>query len=489
MRSICAKKIISIIIFSLIAALVWWPQVAGADDAGDGKSSALQKSKTDDAESADQSYIEKIKGCFFGDLRILSYGVIQEPAKSSQNPNNNFIQFTHYTADLEIRPDFRLDFDFLELSVKPRAKLEFLIWEDGLRSGETQWKDDWYVNEWLIRMKPWEKLLVSYGRENLQWGPSFLFSPSNPFFSDNGRSNPYLEVPGMDFARLVFIPHNFWTLSFIVNTDEGRNTGLGLDPFEKTYALKIDYSGKQNYASVILSQKDNNKTMGFFGGWTVSDSIILYSEGNLTKGKKALYPLKDMSLLQSYMNNIFQDNPEIRPAVDEFISLCGAAMQKIYPDDSEIYPVILVGGSYTLEGAGTIYLEYAYNGLGYSSEEADLYYKIRNIAATAFDIGGIPGMLGQYVLLQTANSGLKFLRKNYAMLQYYQGNIKNKLDLTLRWTQNLDDGSAQFLGILSYSLGNHWELFSSGVINAGEGNTEFGSFLDYQVMFGLKFTL
>jgi hypothetical protein len=486
MRSSCVKKILSIIIFSLIVVLVWWPRVADADDPRDVKSPTLQSFKTDDAESADQSYIEKIKGCFSGDLRILTYGVIQEPAKSSQNPNNNFIQFTHYTADMEIRPDLRLDFDFLELSVKPRAKLEFLIWEEGLRSGETQWKDDWYVNEWLIRVKPWEKLLVSYGRENLQWGPSFLFSPSNPFFSDNGRSNPYLEVPGMDFARLVFIPHNFWTVSFIVNTDEGRNTGLGLDPFEKTYALKIDYAGKQNYASVILSQKDNNETMGFYGGWTVSDAVLIYSEGSLTKGRKALYPLKDMSLLRSSLQKIYPNYPDV---IDNYISLWGASLQKIYPDDSDIYPVILVGGSYTFEGSGTIYLEYAYNGLGYSSEEADRYYNLRNIAATAFDMGGIPGLLGQYVLLQTANSGLKFLRKNYAMLQYYQSGIKNKLDLTLRWTQNMDDGSAQFLGILSYSLGNHWELFSSGVINSGKGNTEFGSFLDYQVMFGLKFTL
>ena len=89
---------------------------------------------------------------------------------------------------------------------------------------------------------------------------------------------------------------------------------------------------------------------------------------------------------------------------------------------------------------------------------------------------------------QTINPGLKFLRQNYAMLQYSQSNIKNKIDLTLRWTQNLDDGSGQFLALVSYSLGNHLELFSSGVINAGGENTEFGSNLNYQVMAGVKYT-
>jgi hypothetical protein len=164
-------------------------------------------------------------------------------------------------------------------------------------------------------------------------------------------------------------------------------------------------------------------------------------------------------------------------------------MIKLYQDDRDVKPVILAGGSYTLEGKGTVSLEYLYNTPGYDSEEADGYYVLRRNAATAFDMGGIAGLLGKYVLSQTGNTGLRFLRKNYAMLQYYQNNIKNTIDITLRWTQNIDDGSGQFLGLLSYSLGNRWELFSSGVINAGGTKTEFGSILNYQVMFGLKFTL
>jgi hypothetical protein len=442
------NNILCVILFLLFTFCGWWPGFAVAEEIADEKPSAVQK----------------VKDCFSGDLRILAYGVVQEPSKSSQNPENNFLQLPHYTANLEIRPDLRFDTKYLELSAKPRAKLDFRIWEEGLLSGETRWRDDWYVNEWLVRLKAWEKLFVSYGRENLQWGPSFLFSPSNPFFSDNGRSNPYLEVPGMDFGRLVFIPHSLWTISLIVNTDEGRNALMGPDPFEKTYAVKIDYTGRKNYASLIVSRKDHRNTLGFFGGWTVSDALLIYGEGSMQRGSDALYPQKDVSPL-------------------------GVSMRKIYQDDRDVKPVILAGGSYTLEGSGTFSLEYSYNTPGYNSEEAALYYALRHYAATDFDMGGATGSLGQFILSQTVNPGLRFLRKNYAMLQYYQGNIKNKLDLTLRWTQNLDDGSGQFLVLLSYSLGDHWELFSSGIVNAGGENTEFGSILNYQLMFGLKFTL
>jgi hypothetical protein len=448
MRPGCVKKILSIIIFLLIAVGGWWQQYAGADDTGEPKPSVIQK----------------FQEGFSADLRILTYGIVQEPAQSSQNPDNNFLQLPHYTADLEIRPDFRLEMNFLELSIKPRAKLEYQKWKEGSRRGETQSTDDWYVNEWLVRLKARENLFVSYGRENLQWGPSFLFSPSNPFFRDNGRSNPYMEVPGMEFGRLVFIPHSLWTMSFIANTDEGRNNILGPDPFEKTYALKVDYTGRENYASVILSQKDNKNTLGFFGGWTLSDAVLLYGEGSMTKGSNALYPQKDMSPL-------------------------GASMQKIHQDDSDIKPIILIGGSYTLEDSGTFSLEYTYNGPGYNSDEAEIYYSLRRNAATAFNMGGMAGALGQFTLAQTMNPGLRFLRENYAMLQYSQSNIQNKFDLTLRFTQNLDDSSGQFLTLLSYSLGNYLELFSSGMVSSGGRNTEFGSTLDYQVMFGVKYTL
>ncbi|MDP2158742.1 MAG: hypothetical protein Q8K68_13660, partial [Nitrospirota bacterium] len=119
---------------------------------------------------------------------------------------------------------------------------------------------------------------------------------------------------------------------------------------------------------------------------------------------------------------------------------------------------------------------------------ADTYYSLRRQAADAIGAGGVISGLGQKVLGQTINTGLRFLRKNYALLQYTQNNIKNNLDLTLRWTRNLDDGSGQLTALVTYSLGNHLELFSVGVLNGGGKDTEYGSIMDYQLMLGLKFT-
>jgi hypothetical protein len=444
------KRCLLIVVVLLMAALGCYQETVMAAEDGNTSLAAIQK---------------KLAEHFSFDFRILTYGIIQEPSNSSQNPENSFLQLPHYLADLEIRPDLRLNIDPLELSVKPRMRLEYGIWREGDLKGKSEWTNDWYINEWLARLKVFQNLFISYGRENLQWGPSFLFSPSNPFFQDNGRRNPYLEVPGMDFGRLVWIPGSAWTISFIANTDEGRNKIVSPDPFEKTYALKVDYTGRENYGSMILSYKEDSKTLlGFFGGWTISDAILLYAEGVITQGSNALYPKRDGSPL-------------------------GASMQKFHKDDSTIKPVLLIGGSYTFAGSGTLTLEYTYNSPGYSDSEAENYYSLRRRASGAITLGGLVSALGQKTLGQTAVTGLRFLRKNYAMLQYTQNNIKNKIDLTLRWTQSLNDGSGQFTTVVSYSLGNHLELFSVGTVMAGGKNTEFGSILDYQWMIGLKYTL
>ncbi|HVN94886.1 MAG TPA: hypothetical protein VMT62_00505 [Syntrophorhabdaceae bacterium] len=423
------------------------------------------RTAADETKTSSEAPVTKILAERFSmDFRTLAYGTVQEPAASSQNPGNSFLQIPRYLGDLELRPDLRFSADPLDLSAKPRMRLELSDWNSGIRDGDTDWDNDWYVNEWLARLKMRENLFLSYGRENLQWGPSFLFSPSNPFFPDNGRRNPYLEVPGMDFARLVFLPASFWTVSLIANTDEGRNKITGPAPFEKTYSLKVDYTGRENYASTIFSHRQDSgkNSLGFFGGWTVSDAVLLYAEGALTQGSKALYPQKDYSPL-------------------------GASLQPIYQSNHALTPVILIGGSYTFESKGTLTLEYAHNGAGLSDAQADRYYILRQAAANQFGGGPLSG-LAAMSLGQAADTGLKFLRRNYALLQYTQNNIMNNIDLTLRLTQNLDDGSCQLTPLVTYSLGNHLELFSVSTLDGGNKNTEFGSILDYQLMMGVKYT-
>ena len=399
-------------------------------------------------------------------FKTLVFGTTTQPADSTQNPNNDFLEIPRYTLDFELRPDLSLDFRRLFLIVKPRINVERQYWEDGNRDGDSSTDDDCYINEWLVRLRLTEGLFASYGRENLQWGPSFFLSPSNPFFRDNGQSNPKREVPGMDFARFVWIPNSSWTASLIANTDEGRQEFI-LDDFEPSYALKLDYTTYLKCFSIIASYKEEDRfQLGTFAKWTASDALMLYGEASATQGTSALYPVETITSLGSLIQMI-----------------------PVKEDESSLEGLLLLGGSYTLEVGPTLTLEYVFNSAGYDESEAELYYELRDESSQAFYCPD-PGVaqLTRLVLAQTLDTRLRLLRKNYLMLQYQHSQIWDVLNLVFRYTYNIDDDSSRFTPIVEYYVGDHTQLFLIGNQNFGSKDTEFRSIADYGWMLGLEYT-
>jgi hypothetical protein len=216
---------------------------------------------------------------FSARISLLGFGVAAQPVNSPLNPKNT-LEIPRYVTELDLRPDFNLNFRQVELSVRPRLELRWQWWRDGLRQGDNAGDTEVFVQEWLARYRLTDELSASYGRENLQWGPSYLLSPSNPFNRDNGQNNPMLEVPGLDYGRAVWIPSQAWTVSFIANTDRGRLELIR--DFKKTYAMKLDYTIEKKYFSLIPSyREDGELSLGFLGGWTVSDALLLHMEGSV----------------------------------------------------------------------------------------------------------------------------------------------------------------------------------------------------------------
>lgn len=445
------KSLLPLIIFIFLACFLWKPTCSPAAEPGGAE------------ETESSNLLDELKEGFEYNIKFLTSGTYQDVADSSQNPNNDFFRIPRYLTELELRSDARLNFRRLELSVKPRLNVEWKAWEDGPRKGDDEFEDDLFINEWMARIRIAEGLFVSYGRENLQWGPSYLFSPSNPFFVDNGRSNPKREVPGMDFARLVWLPGTSWTVSLIANLDEGRQEFRYYE-FDKTYAVKLDYAGQEEYAGLILSHQESDRTkLGAYGGWTATDALLLYGEGIVSRGSNAFYP---------------------KNAGNPF----GASMEAADDDDSSIKGIILAGGSYTLEMGPTLTVEYVYNGLGYSDAQADAYYRLRREAADAYALTGSIHDLSRLTLSRTADPKLRFLRRNYVMFQYNHTDIRDVLNLTFRWTQNMDDGSGQFTSIVECFVGDHTQLFLVGSVNSGGRDTEFRTPLGCQCMIGLEYT-
>ncbi len=240
--------------------------------------------ESDEASSSDRPWLSKqlwdeVSNGFTARIEILGFGLIQKPVDSPLNPNN-IGKIPRYQTELDLRADFNLTFRRLELGLKPRFELKWRKWDNGPQKG-SEGDEDLYVHEGFARYRLVDPLILSYGRENLQWGPSYLFSPSNPFNRDNGRNNPKLEVPALDYGRVIWLPTDQWTLSFIANTTRGRQRLIR--DFEKGYAIKVDYSAGGKYLTFIPSYREDGEfKFGFFGGWTVSDAFLLHAEGSFS---------------------------------------------------------------------------------------------------------------------------------------------------------------------------------------------------------------
>lgn len=291
MRQSRASHIRSLLIAAGVAAMAAWPEAAAGDDRTSGLSDAVR----------DRLGVRN---------HLLLSGLVRELRADGLNADN-LLGIPDREARLELRPDLTFDAGRLQLGLKPRLELTAQRWGDGPRRGDSESGAELFVNGWDITLEALPALLMSYTREDLQWGPAYLISPSNPFGVDNGRNQPKQELPGADYARIIWLPHHAWTASLIVNTHSGRRQ-LPV-PFRRTYALKVDHLLSDMYLSVILAKREGGDFRGgAFASWNVNDALILYGEAGLTER------------------------------------------------DAEI----LAGGSYTLRGGGTVVAEYLYNGGG-----------------------------------------------------------------------------------------------------------------------------
>jgi hypothetical protein len=345
-------------------------------------------------------------------FEALGYGIDRKLVEGSDLNSNNILGFSSQQATAQLRMDLSYKYEGLYVAIKPRYDWTWEKWSFGLRDGETETVASGYMQEWLVRLGRNNRLFASYGLENLQWGPSFLVSPSNPFIENNGKSNPFLEVPGLKYARLTWVADASWTAQAIANVGEGRLETFG--PFRNVYAGKLDFVGAGRYGSLILSQRDTGPvTLGGYAGMTLSDSFLTHAEA----------------------------------MVDE---------------DGD--GAVLLGGSYTFSDGSTLVLEYLHNGSGCLQSE------VRNC----------------FRPLGESNPDDILVRSNYGFAQYFKNEfLIRPLELSLRGTFNLDDGSSVLTGIIDYDFNDNVELFTVVDWYFGAEGDEFGSLFNRSIMAGI----
>lgn len=372
------------------------------------------------------SFSDEISNGFYSRINVLGFGMYQDVVSSPLNPGNA-LGIASNQAELQFRPDFNLKLRQFEFDLKPRFNWARTRVSSAGTDTQRRNRQDWFVNEGTVRYRPHDRLILSYGRENLQWGPSALLSPSNPFNANNGRNNPNLELPGLDYARAVWVTSPAVTVSLIANTGKGR-----LDDnnrYRKARAAKVDYTGDSVFVSLIGSKAEGESgRIGGFAGWNVSDALSLHAEGSA--GRK-------------------RSGAATAPALDR--------------RDRQL----LVGSAYTLETGQTLSAEYFLNKDGCARAPIQTCLQQRG------------------ALLDPVRP---LTRRRYAMLQYLDTKIAGKVNLSARLTRNLDDRSSQFVVNVEYELGQHWQLYAIPTFYRGTRESEFGSLLGRSLFVGASYT-
>lgn len=267
----------------------------------------LQADGESDLESIGKDLLKGI------DYRIvaLGYGFYQDIVEESSRNPNNMLALSTKQAEGQIRLDLSYKDQNFFFMIKPRLDWSWEKWTSGKLEGEASSGTDGYLYEWMVRVGVNKNLFASYGLENLQWGPSYLVSPSNPFINNNGKNNPFLEVPGLEYGRLSWAADASWMVQAFANVGDGRLKTV--DPFKNTYAGKIDYVGDGHYGSLILSQRNSGPvSLGGYAGMTISDALLTHVEATVdAEGKGAAliggsYTFSDGSslVLEFYHNGV-----------------------------------------------------------------------------------------------------------------------------------------------------------------------------------------
>ncbi len=399
---------------------------------------------------------------FSSNIRALFFADAQYPAHSTQNPDNAFLKLYRYSGEFDLRPDFYWEQPSLSAVFKPRLTAARQWWEDGIMRGQADTSSRAFVNEWRVQAKPFSTLFFSFGKEKLLWGPSFLASPSNILFKDTEKINPKIEVEGKYLAKAIIVPNNSLTVNVITETEDDKDDlGETLKPLR---LVKADVLGSSYQVSLIAYQRQDDRfRLGSYGQWTASDALVLYYDGIISKGTDVLYPVSDPS------------------------SPLGGSFVRKYDSSTTLFTTVTTGGAYTFLSGATLSLEFLYNGQGYNDAEAEEYYRLRqNANDHFFDIGALSG-LSQMTLNQSLNNGTPFLRRYYLMGQLQVREIKNVLDVFIRYTHGLDERAGQASSIMEWQMTDRIQFFNINMVGVNGGrDTEFNSIINQSYMAGVE---
>jgi hypothetical protein len=215
---------------------------------------------------------------------------------SPVNPANQVLRLPQGLAATELRPDLRLQVrSELVAVVRPRLMLE----ASGAEGGRARVERTAASSAWIEAYATWrldDRLAVSYGIQNFQWGPGELLSPSNRIFHATGfYRDPRYVVLGRHLARVNLSAGREWSAVFLGEVaPNGEPAFVAGEPFESKAQAKLEYTAAAGDWSLGLTAGAAQRSRAWFGELATLPlfaGLSAYADAVHTVGRLAWYPV------------------------------------------------------------------------------------------------------------------------------------------------------------------------------------------------------
>jgi len=361
------------------------------------------------------------------------------------NPENRIAHLPQHSQTAEARFNFKAENDSLRLTLRP-----ILLWQQNSNAFDDQVQSETYLSQGQLRWRMAESWNVAAGREVMNWGPGQFRSPSNPFYFDNGRSNPIRELSGLDAVKMSWTPDTRHAISLAYIGSSGHYTGP-TDTWRDTWLVRATKRGMKWAGGVAVAKKEGQKAfVGADAQYTASDALLLYGEAGSSTRLNAL------------------------------VSPADATQPFTVEAESARHLSELIGATYTLDNGQSLTAEYLHQRHGFTaSEEAAYFERAANATLPA----------GAATLGMALVNAPPLLGRNYLHLVWQNNVLEGDGYWRLMWTRNMTDHGNQLSGYAEITVSKRVSGFVLTMLALGNERQEFSSLIGNMATAGIKIAL
>ena len=395
---------------------------------------------------------------FSGSLSLIEALQYQEPVESSLNFQKKVLDIPLEGAISEVRPSLKLKDDQVQMVFRPRIRSSYNAGYKSPSHNDHEVEVKEWVTDAFLQWTASPQLIFAYGRQNYQWGPAEMASPSNRIFHETAADHNILYLPdGKNLARInLSMGQNFSAVAMVEYEENRDETPFMADaPFAASGLVKpeLNWNGGVDYLGLVLGGRaDWHPWVGEYFSIRAPflEGLSIYGDAAQEHGSAAWYP-RETTLSKGALS--------APPTV---------SMEHTQLDDSSVYNFSVAGARYDFIGGSILRVEYVRQDAGYASDELHLIQR----SFLSQDPGQrqlYPSNVSRFV-----HPGLELPGTEYWFSSLYSPDFLKVIDLNfyVRILYSVTDSSSGAYSSLDYKIGNSGTLSGSVLSSSGARDSE-----------------